>query len=82
MQTAPSAATTARSRMIQVCAGSRKGVLTMATRLDKIMEPILKEKCEEAFQAGYKKGLEDGWKNKSLAYENQIEFLKKLLDNK
>lgn len=54
----------------------------MATRLDKIMEPILKEKCEEAFQAGYKKGLEDGWKNKSLAYENQIEFLKKLIDNK
>ena len=54
--------------------------MIMATRLDKIMEPILKEKCEKAFQAGYKKGLEDGWKNKQLAYENQIEFLKKLLD--
>ena len=50
----------------------------MATRLDKIMEPILKEKCEKAFQAGYKKGLEDGWKNKNRAYENEIEFLKKM----
>ena len=38
MQTAPSAATTARSRMIQVCAGSRKGALTMAKKkeMDKL----------------------------------------------
>ena len=54
----------------------------MATRLDKIMEPILKEKCKEAFQAGYKKGLEDGWKNKSKAYENEIAFLKKMANIK
>ena len=50
----------------------------MATRLDKIMEPILKEKCEKAFEAGYKKGFEDGWKNKNKAYENDIAFLKKI----
>lgn len=54
----------------------------MATRLDKIIAPIIENKCAEAFQAGYAKGLEDGWKNKLVAYENQIEFLKKLLDNK
>ena len=50
----------------------------MATRLDKIMEPILKEKCEEAFRAGYKKGWEDGCKNKNKAYENEIESLKRM----
>ena len=54
----------------------------MATRLDKVMEPILKQKCEEAFQAGYKKGLEDGWKNKLKAYENEIASLKFLLELK
>ena len=50
----------------------------MATRLDKIMEPILKEKCDEAFKAGYRKGFEDGFKNKIKAYKNEIEFLKKM----
>lgn len=50
----------------------------MATRLDKIMEPILKEKCDEAFKAGYKRGFEDGFKNKIKAYENDIKFLKKM----
>lgn len=52
----------------------------MATRLDKIMAPIIKDKCDKAFEAGYKKGLEDGWKRKSRAYENAIKFLDTLLD--
>ena len=53
-----------------------------------VVRPILKYKCSKAFQIGrkqgreegYKKGRDDGWKNKSLAYENEIEFLKTLLD--
>lgn len=52
----------------------------MANRLKKVMQPILKQKCSEAFQAGYKKGMEDGWKKKLKAYENEIEFLKFLLE--
>ena len=51
----------------------------MATRLKKIMQPILKQKCSEAYQAGYKKGLEDGWKKKLMTYESEIECLKTLL---
>ena len=54
----------------------------MATRLDKIMEPILKEKCDKAFEAGYKKGFEAGGKNMSLAYENEINSLKRELGRK
>ena len=46
----------------------------MANRLKKIMQPILKQKCSESFQAGYRKGLEDGWKRKLKAYENDIQF--------
>ena len=51
----------------------------MATRLDKIMAPMLEEKRKEAFYAGYKKGLQDGWNNKITAYENEIESLKRML---
>lgn len=51
----------------------------MANKLKKLMKPILKQKCSEAYQAGYQKGLEDGWKRKSLAYENEVEFLKLML---
>ena len=51
----------------------------MATRLDKIMAPIIEEKCNEAYQAGYKKGLEDGWEKKLMAYESEIKYLKTLL---
>ena len=49
----------------------------MATRLDKIMKPLLEQARKEAFLAGYKKGLQDGWNNKIKAYENEIAFLKK-----
>ena len=48
----------------------------MATRLDKIMEPILKEKCDKAFRAGYRKGVDAAWIAKNRAYENEIESLK------
>ena len=51
----------------------------MATRLDKIMAPIIEEKCNEAYQEGYKKGLEDGWNKKLMAYESEIECLRVLL---
>ena len=52
----------------------------MATRLDKVMAPIIEQKCSEAYQAGYEKGLADGWKNKLMSYENEIEFLKLLIE--
>ena len=48
----------------------------MATRLDKIMKPIIKEKCDKAFAKGYKMGFEAGGKNMALAYENEINSLK------
>ena len=51
----------------------------MANRLKKLMNPILKQKCSEAFQAGYKKGMEDGWQKKLMAYESEIECLKTLV---
>ena len=51
----------------------------MATRLKKVMQPILKQKCSEAFQAGYKKGLDEGWKKKLMSYESEIKCLKILL---
>lgn len=54
----------------------------MATRLDKIMAPILKEKCDAAFKAGYKKGFEAGGKNMSLAYQNEINSIKRKLGGK
>lgn len=52
----------------------------MATRLKKVMGPIMKQKCSEAFQAGYKKGLEEGWNKKLMAYESEIACLKILLE--
>ena len=51
----------------------------MATRLKKVMQPILKQKCSEAFQAGYEKGVEYGWRQKLMAYESEIACLKALL---
>lgn len=54
----------------------------MANRLKKLMNPILKQKCSEAFQAGYRKGLENGWKQKLMSYESEIECLKTMLKAK
>lgn len=48
----------------------------MATRLKKMMQPILKQKCSESFKAGFSEGLSKGWQNKLESYENQIKYLK------
>ena len=50
----------------------------MANRLKKVMQPILKQKCSEAFQEGYKKGMWMGFKQKKMAYESEIDCLKKI----
>lgn len=52
----------------------------MANKLKKVMKPILKQKCSEAYQVGYQKGVENGWNGKCRAYENQIEYLRTMLD--
>ena len=46
--------------------------LLMANRLKKFMQPILKQKCSEAYQ----KGIEKGFQLKNLTYESEIECLK------
>lgn len=51
----------------------------MATKLKKLMKPILKQKCSEAYQKGLQDGIQKGWEKKSLAYENEVEFLKLML---
>ena len=53
---------------------------TMATRLKKMMAPILKEECEKAFRSGYEEGKNVGWQKRVLAYENEIDCLKKQND--
>lgn len=50
----------------------------MANRLKKVMKPILKQKCSEAYQEGYKKGMWMGFKQKKMAYESEIECLRKI----
>ena len=50
----------------------------MANRLKKVMQPILKQKCSEAYQEGYKKGMWMGFKQKNMAYESEIDCLKKI----
>ena len=50
----------------------------MANKLKKLMKPILKQKCSEAYQEGYKKGMYIGFKQKKLAYESEIDCLKKI----
>ena len=42
------------------------------------MKPILKQKCSEAYQEGYKKGMWMGFKQKKMAYESEIDCLKKI----
>ena len=51
----------------------------MATRLKKLMDPILKEECNKAFQRGFEEGKAAGWEKRILAYENEIDCLKKQL---
>lgn len=52
----------------------------MATRLKKLMNPILKEECNKAFKRGFEEGKAAGWEKRVLAYENEIECLKKQRD--
>ena len=54
----------------------------MATRLKKLLAPILKEECNKAFQRGFEEGKQAGWEKRLLAYENEIKFLKYLLNAK
>lgn len=51
----------------------------MSTKLKKLMKPILKQKCSEAYQKGLQEGIQKGWEKKSLAYENEVKFLKLIL---
>ena len=48
----------------------------MATRLKKLLNPILKEECNKAFQRGFEEGKAAGWEKRVLAYENEIQCLK------
>lgn len=52
----------------------------MATRLKKILAPMLKEECNKAFQRGFEEGKAAGWEKRILAYENEIECQKKQID--
>ena len=56
----------------------------MANRFKKMAKPLVDEARREGYKAGYKKGTKDGFQNKMLAYENEIEclklFLAKILD--
>ena len=52
----------------------------MATRLKKLMAPMLKEECNKAFQRGFEEGKAAGWEKRILAYENQIKCLRIQLD--
>lgn len=52
----------------------------MANRLKKLMAPMLKEECNKAFQRGFEEGKAAGWEKRILAYENEIDCLRKQLD--
>ena len=52
----------------------------MATRLKKLMAPMLKAECDKAFKRGFEEGKAAGWQKRVLAYENEIECQKKQID--
>ena len=52
----------------------------MATRLKKELAPIIKEECDKAFQRGFEEGKQAGWNQRVLAYENEIEALKTVVE--
>ena len=52
----------------------------MATRLKKMLAPLLEEECNKAFQRGFEEGKQAGWEKRVLAYENEIDCLKKQRD--
>ena len=52
----------------------------MANRFKKMIQPLLDEARREGYKAGHKQGMEDGFQKKTLAYENEIKFLKVLVE--
>lgn len=51
----------------------------MATRLKKIMKPILKESSKKAYQQGFADGMQEGWRRRSMAYESKIDILNNIV---
>jgi hypothetical protein len=52
----------------------------MANRFKKMTQPLLDEARREGYKAGYERGMEEGFRKKTLAYENEIKFLKVLVE--
>lgn len=52
----------------------------MANRFKKMIQPLLDEARKEGYKAGHEQGLKDGFQKKTLAYENEIKFLKVLVE--
>ena len=52
----------------------------MANRFKKMIQPLLDEARKEGYKAGHEQGLKDGFLKKTLAYENEIKFLKVLVE--
>ena len=51
----------------------------MANRFKKMIQPLLDEARREGYKAGHEQGMNDGFRKKTLAYENEIECLKTLV---
>ena len=52
----------------------------MANRFKKMIQPLLDEARREGYKAGHEDGMNDGFRKKTLAYENEIKFLKVLVE--
>ena len=52
----------------------------MANRFKKMIQPLLDEARNEGYKAGHDDGMNDGFREKTLAYENEIKFLKVLVE--
>lgn len=52
----------------------------MANRFKKMIQPLLDEARRKGYKAGYEDGMNDGFRKKTLAYENEIKFLKVLVE--
>lgn len=52
----------------------------MANRFKKMIQPLLDEARREGYKAGHEQGMKDGFQKKTLAYENEIKFLRVLVE--
>ena len=52
----------------------------MANRFKKMIQLLLDEARREGYKAGHEQGMKDGFQKKTLAYENEIKFLKVLVE--